>query len=130
LKGDVTRTGKRTIGGMFDDGFNAITRYYVNNFQDGVRQDAMDLFLGNCVVEKSNRTMSSMLKDESLMWILTLLIALFNIVAPVQVRYRYQIMVLAFVMFFVILISKLLRVRARKVVNIPQLTRRTKQKTG
>ena len=51
-KTDFTRTGKRTRLGALKDGVNAVTRYYYNNFVDGFRQDAMDLFLGNHVVSR------------------------------------------------------------------------------
>lgn len=51
LKTDFTRTGKRSIAGALKDGINSITRYYKNNFYDGFRQDAIDLFLGNYKVE-------------------------------------------------------------------------------
>ncbi|KDO22358.1 hypothetical protein SPRG_11310 [Saprolegnia parasitica CBS 223.65] len=47
LKTDFTRTGKRTLAGAIQDGVNSVTRYYLNNFSDGIRQDAMDLFVGN-----------------------------------------------------------------------------------
>lgn len=47
LKVDFTKTGKRTIKGMFDDACNSCMRYYLNNFTDGVRQDAIDVMLGN-----------------------------------------------------------------------------------
>lgn len=47
LKTDFTRTGKRTIVGALRDGLNSMTRYYKNNFNDGFRQDSIDLFLGN-----------------------------------------------------------------------------------
>lgn len=46
LKTDFTRTGKRTSAGLLADGYNSITRYVCNNFTDGPRQDAYDLFLG------------------------------------------------------------------------------------
>lgn len=46
LKTDFTRTGKRTRLGLLKDGINSMTRYYKNNFGDGFRQDAIDLFLG------------------------------------------------------------------------------------
>ncbi|KAL1961028.1 hypothetical protein VTO42DRAFT_4916 [Malbranchea cinnamomea] len=46
LKTDFTRTGKRTRVGMLLDGNNSLTRYIRNNFMDGPRQDAFDLFLG------------------------------------------------------------------------------------
>ncbi|KAI4468153.1 phosphatidylinositide phosphatase sac1 [Holotrichia oblita] len=46
LKTDYTRTGKRTRAGLLKDGFNSLTRYYKNNFTDGFRQDALDVFHG------------------------------------------------------------------------------------
>lgn len=46
LKTDFTRTGSRTRAGMLQDMSNSITRYVKNNFADGPRQDAFDLFLG------------------------------------------------------------------------------------
>jgi hypothetical protein len=47
LKNDYTRTGKRTMRGVIDDGINSATRYVLNNFRDGARQDSYDLLLGN-----------------------------------------------------------------------------------
>ncbi len=47
LKVDFTKTGKRTIKGMIDDGINSCMRYYINNFTDGMKQDSIDLLLGN-----------------------------------------------------------------------------------
>eukprot|EP00019_Armaparvus_languidus_P012011 CAMPEP_0168583150 /NCGR_PEP_ID=MMETSP0420-20121227/2395_1 /TAXON_ID=498008 /ORGANISM="Pessonella sp." /LENGTH=592 /DNA_ID=CAMNT_0008617751 /DNA_START=64 /DNA_END=1838 /DNA_ORIENTATION=+ len=46
LKNDFTRTGKRTFRGLLQDGANSATRYYLNNFRDGRRQDAYDVLLG------------------------------------------------------------------------------------
>lgn len=46
LKTDYTRTGKRTKMGAISDLNNSITRYYLNNYRDGHRQDSFDLFLG------------------------------------------------------------------------------------
>ena len=51
LKTDFTRTGKRTKMGLLQDGVNSMTRYYLNNFNDGYRQDAFDLFLGSYAVQ-------------------------------------------------------------------------------
>uniref|UniRef100_A0A915DSH0 Phosphatidylinositol-3-phosphatase SAC1 n=1 Tax=Ditylenchus dipsaci TaxID=166011 RepID=A0A915DSH0_9BILA len=50
LKTDYTRVGKRTFNGALLDGYNAVTRYFKNNFTDGYKQDSIDLFLGNYVV--------------------------------------------------------------------------------
>ncbi|PIO76727.1 hypothetical protein TELCIR_01182 [Teladorsagia circumcincta] len=54
LKADFTRLGKRTYTGAINDGINAITRYFRNNFADGYRQDAMDVFLGNFIIDVHN----------------------------------------------------------------------------
>ncbi|CCX32512.1 SacI homology domain-containing protein [Pyronema domesticum] len=59
LKTDFTRTGKRTKAGALADLSNSITRYFRNNYADGPRQDAYDLFLGNYL--PSNHYMTSRL---------------------------------------------------------------------
>jgi len=46
LKVDFTKTGKRTTKGKINDGINSCMRYYINNFTDGSKQDAIDLLLG------------------------------------------------------------------------------------
>ena len=43
-------TGKRTTMGLMRDGYNSLIRYFYNNFSDGFRQDSIDLFLGNFLV--------------------------------------------------------------------------------
>ncbi|XP_010503889.1 PREDICTED: phosphoinositide phosphatase SAC8 isoform X2 [Camelina sativa] len=50
LKGDLVRYGKQTMAGAIKDGISAMSRYYLNNFQDGVRQDALDLISGRYTV--------------------------------------------------------------------------------
>ncbi|KAM2894702.1 hypothetical protein FF1_009908 [Malus domestica] len=40
LTGDLVRYGKQTFGRIIKDGMSALSRYYLNNFQDGIRQDA------------------------------------------------------------------------------------------
>ena len=39
--------------GVAQDIWNSAVRYVKNNFQDGHRQDAIDLFLGNHIVEET-----------------------------------------------------------------------------
>lgn len=46
LKVDFTKTGKRTVKGRFNDLVNSVCRYYINNFTDGFKQDAIDMSLG------------------------------------------------------------------------------------
>jgi len=45
LKTDITRTGKRTMAGLANDGINSCMRYVKNNFYDGDLQDAYNYFL-------------------------------------------------------------------------------------
>ena len=80
LKTDFTRTGKRTKWGLLRDGVNSLTRYYKNNFNDGFRQDAFDLFLGNYVVQDGEgRNVPSPLKSAKGWRYLTVNEFLFNL---------------------------------------------------
>lgn len=53
LKGDFVRYGKRTVQGIVNDGCNALMRYYLNNFVDGTKQDAIDLMQGHYIMSVS-----------------------------------------------------------------------------
>ncbi|PWA46558.1 phosphoinositide phosphatase family protein [Artemisia annua] len=53
LKGDFVRYGKRTKQGIINDGIYALQRYYLNNFVDGTKQDAIDLLQGHYIVSVS-----------------------------------------------------------------------------
>lgn len=44
LKSDFTRTGKRSLLGLYNDGMNSIHRYFLNNFYDAIKQDQYDIF--------------------------------------------------------------------------------------
>ncbi|WOL16828.1 phosphoinositide phosphatase SAC6 [Canna indica] len=65
LKGDFVRHGKRTVHGILKDGWNALARYYLNNFVDGTKQDAIDLLQGHYIVSLS-RDVSSPIKEGAL----------------------------------------------------------------
>ncbi|CAA7391252.1 unnamed protein product [Spirodela intermedia] len=65
LKGDFVRHGRRTIQGILNDGWNALARYYFNNFADGAKQDAIDLLHGHYIVAV-NRDMSLPLQKRGL----------------------------------------------------------------
>jgi hypothetical protein len=47
MKSAFTRTGKRDLAGLTDDGAKSLTRYFLNNFRDGAKQDALDLVTGS-----------------------------------------------------------------------------------
>ena len=46
LKGDFTRTGKRDLGGMLNDGMNSLARMYASTFSDWFCQAVIDYMLG------------------------------------------------------------------------------------
>ncbi|KAJ6547710.1 SacI homology domain-containing protein [Mycena capillaripes] len=50
LKGDFTRTGKRDLGGMLNDGVNSLARMYTSTFSDWFCQAVIDFMLGNRTV--------------------------------------------------------------------------------
>ncbi len=45
LKRDMTRFGRRTHRGIWEDGMNSLTRYYVNNWCDRDTQQGIDIML-------------------------------------------------------------------------------------
>ncbi|KAG8963113.1 hypothetical protein FRC03_003389 [Tulasnella sp. 419] len=47
LKGDFTRTGRRDIGGMLNDGMNSVVRMYTSTFSDYFSQACIDYLLGH-----------------------------------------------------------------------------------
>ena len=51
LKGDLTRTGKRTVSGLLQDGVSSIKRCVQNNFADFHRQQVMECFHGVAVTQ-------------------------------------------------------------------------------
>jgi len=69
LKTDFTRTGQRTYKGLLEDLRNAIHRFFKNNFQDGFRQDSIDLFLGTASVPMDNVGSGDLEKSEKQKWI-------------------------------------------------------------
>lgn len=58
LKSSVTRKGKSTFFGFIDDAVKSTARFYINNFSDKGRQDAIDFMLG-----KSNNSVSLLLRN-------------------------------------------------------------------
>jgi phosphatidylinositol 4-phosphatase len=57
LKSGFTRTGKRDVWGLLDDGAKSAARYYLNNFHDGQKQDALDYASGAFQVNTSERVL-------------------------------------------------------------------------
>ena len=60
LKRDVTRKGKRTRQGLFDDGVNSAKRYFINNFKDPRYQRALDIILGGDIYDTSSEKLEKL----------------------------------------------------------------------
>ena len=43
---NVTRTGKESFLGLLDHGFKTVSRFYIGNFEDSVKQEVIDIILG------------------------------------------------------------------------------------
>ena len=43
---NVTRTGKESLMGMIDHGIKSMSRFYIGNFEDSVKQEVIDIILG------------------------------------------------------------------------------------
>ncbi|XP_008793079.2 phosphoinositide phosphatase SAC8 isoform X1 [Phoenix dactylifera] len=69
LKGDLVRYGRQTLAGLIKDGMSALSRYYLNNFQDGIRQDAMDLISGRYSVRRNGPSPFQLNAFESLSYL-------------------------------------------------------------
>ena len=65
LKGDFTRTGKRTRRGALDDGMNSLQRYYLNNFIDADRQEGIDLLVGDAEFNSDDILLTSLSTEEN-----------------------------------------------------------------
>ncbi|KAJ4476661.1 SacI homology domain-containing protein [Lentinula aciculospora] len=63
LKSDFTRTNERTRKGLLEDGVKSILRYLKNNFLDGARQDAFDLFTGAWIPRRNPSSMNFLITD-------------------------------------------------------------------
>ncbi|CRL04071.1 CLUMA_CG017184, isoform A [Clunio marinus] len=130
LKTDFTRTGKRTKQGLMKDGMNSLTRYYKNNFNDGFRQDSIDLFLANYVVKDGEgSTIPSPLKRNIKGWKYgtfptVLLFAVSMFCATVLFSHEYNTESLLFLMFWGAMVfgtgSMILR-NGRDFVDMPKL---------
>lgn len=128
LKSGFTRTGKRTYGGLVDDGVKSVTRYYLNNFTDGAKQDAIDFATGNFTIKQGE---ASPFKDHksptlpltaaavSIVWALFMATLLLMGKGERTVRNVLQVVVLPF-MVGVLTLRQVVK-RGADLVRQPQL---------
>ncbi|KAI8997241.1 SacI homology domain-containing protein [Pilobolus umbonatus] len=115
LKTDFTRTGRRTKSGALQDLKHSIQRYYKNNFMDGYRQDAFDLFLGLYRVDKGQSLAihNPFIQDTPLrvrvvpyILVFALFMLILNLVQPGYSGFESRITYLLLILFWVsVLIS-------------------------
>ncbi|KAI3665273.1 hypothetical protein L6452_43897 [Arctium lappa] len=129
LKGDFVRFGRRTIKGILKDGWNALMRYYLNNFVDGTKQDSIDLVHGHYIVSLS-RDLAPKLKKGGLENIAPFPVVLgvvlmgifFSMMSLMRVRDDYwQFPLSIFWATLSILIIRYVRANRRAFCNRPRL---------
>jgi hypothetical protein len=112
MKSAFTRTGKRDLFGLMDDGAKSMTRYFLNNFRDGEKQDALDLVTGTYRPERDG-TGRWMLKMSPAIPLLVATLLLYTahqnfislvrvpreVFSPIAIRHVWALMALAFAIF-------------------------------
>lgn len=116
LKSGFTRTGKRSITGLLDDGIKSITRYYLNNFEDGEKQDSLDLISGTFEIGVHQPRPNLQSKPDLLLYGMTLLLLLMVAKVLEGVKTGSPVQAVAF-LILLILIGKFL-----VIPNGPSLT--------
>ncbi|KAL6058900.1 Phosphatidylinositide phosphatase SAC1 [Balamuthia mandrillaris] len=130
LKTDFTRTGKRTLRGVVNDGANSVTRYFLNNFKDGFRQDSFDLFLGNYIVDEQSAITTSPFNNYrpvlTIICMIAILIGAVMFLASIftpqeEAGIVYQILVILFWLSGLAASAKILMLYGPDLVDRPQL---------
>lgn len=121
LKADFTRTGKRRLRGGLHDGMNSLTRYYLNNFVDGQRQDALDLFLGLRKVAVVEQQPKREVLIQSRLWYVTVLVTTVKSCAPRRVNSHFQFVQALFWSIFMIFAWLVLNLDGRVLAVHPTL---------
>jgi len=121
IRGDVTRNGKQSIQGLINDGFNSCTRYYLNNMQDGNKQDGIDLLLE---IYKANRKQKSpfAVNDQGYVTLFIIsLLSIFYTFAPMQIKYKSSLIIIALWLIFFVFLNKICRISSLQIVDHPKL---------
>lgn len=129
MKSAFTRTGKRDIWGLLDDGNKSLTRYYLNNFRDGHKQDALDLVSGSFVISPG-KPVSFVMQPSPALPLLAALTALFFAFSNLKTLLQGGLLlsapqafiqqVLALVLLAVVIFWAMFK-KGRSLVDRPQL---------
>ncbi|CAL4988344.1 unnamed protein product [Urochloa decumbens] len=125
LKGDFVRYGKRTTQGILNDLWNALARYYLNNFADGTKQDAMDLLQGHYISSVSRDmtapSKAGLLESFRLAFALIMVTVLFMIMSLRQARNDARHLVLSLMWAGLSMgISRYVKTNGRMFCNRPR----------
>jgi hypothetical protein len=126
-KTDITRIGKRTLSGLLKDGFNAVFRYYLNNFGDGFKQDAFALFLGNYRVDVNAPSPFPAATENDVTQILVFVVSfavclfLSSVVSPLGKPPMYQLFVVLFWLLLLAIVVTTIKKHGHKFVDRPRL---------
>ncbi|KAI9077395.1 hypothetical protein K1719_040708 [Acacia pycnantha] len=131
LKGDFVRYGHRTMQGILKDGCSALQRYYLNNFCDGTKQDAIDLLQGHYIVSVGRDMTTSSQKGGieaiasfPLAFSLVMIGFIFATMSLRQVRYDFRHFFFSLMWASIsIAIAAFVRANGRAFCNRPRLHR-------
>ncbi|XP_012844877.1 PREDICTED: phosphoinositide phosphatase SAC6-like [Erythranthe guttata] len=129
MKGDFVRCGQRTMQGIVQDSWTSLMRYYLNNFRDGTKQDAIDLLHGYFIVSVS-KNMASAIKKGGIEALASFPVAFslimtgffFGTISLRQVRYDpWNLVVAVMWMGMSFVVTSFVRANGRVFCNRPRL---------
>lgn len=120
LKVDFTRTGKRTKQGALDDGKKSLQRYIINNFYDGTRKNAIDVFLGK-ITPASQQQPSPFRHFAMGKMLATALICMFLVHVAGKATGESWLAYLLGVLLGTVMLQKILTVNGRSWIDKPVL---------
>lgn len=122
LKSDFTRTGKRSLYGLLNDGFKSIKRYYLNNYEDAQLEDATALLSGSYSVKrglqspfKVKRNLKKQLMIVVLVYLALLFLYYFLVKRNFSLAVSYLLVIFCFFRFVILK-------NGRMFVAIPHLS--------
>lgn len=114
----MTRFGKGTYRGLLNDGLNSLTRYYLNNFQDGNKQNAMTLVSQKVTLSPEE---PSPFSNPNSSWIVTFVVLLFQTFGPRRVSNLVDVISVIFWVFVFFFFAFIFRVNRKFILNYPTL---------
>jgi len=122
MRSDHTRTGKTSLRGHWNDVLSAITRYYINNFEDGRNQDAIDLVIAKRPPIKSYKSDTKhFAKVNRISALLTQFFTiLFKTFQPSR-ESRLGVFLCILWMTWVFFVWKIFRLDPNRIIDLPKL---------